>query len=32
VRLSLRLRPSKATRLPALGLRRLVLVSPLSAG
>lgn len=32
VRLSLRLRPSKATKLPALSLRRVVLVSPLSAG
>jgi hypothetical protein len=32
VRLSLRLHPSKQTVLPALRLRRLVLVSPLSAG
>jgi PKD domain len=32
VRLSLRLQPAKATALPALSLRRLVLVSPLSAG
>jgi hypothetical protein len=32
VRLSLRLRPTKATALPGLTVRRLVLVSPLSAG
>jgi hypothetical protein len=32
VRLTLRLRPGKRTNLPALSLRRLVLVSPVSAG
>ena len=31
-RLTLRLRPAKATKTPGLTLRRLVLVSPLSAG
>jgi hypothetical protein len=31
-RLTLRLRPAKATKVPGLTLRRLVLVSPRSAG